>query len=89
MMKPKALSAVSNSNFIPPPEWSSKDFNFQDKDVWKNSIHWCYAQIPTEELTKRKFVLMPDSFDQISVKTIAAESDFVEDEILARITYAP
>ena len=75
-MKPKTLQPVSETDYVEAPGWSSEIFVFEDEESWRASIHRCYNKVPYDQLKKFRFVMMPDTQEQISVKTEAVETAF-------------
>ena len=64
---------VTDSDILPPPDWSSIDYIFEDHESWKSSLHLCYSKIPFDQFKKFKFVYEPDTCQQSKIKTHAAE----------------
>ena len=64
---------VSDSDLVSEPDWSSSLYLHEDKETWSKSLEKCYVKVPSD-FRHFSFVFDPDTTDQISVKTKAAES---------------
>ena len=72
-MSSTALPEVSDADFVDHPDWSSSLYINEDKATWTKSLEKCYVKLPND-FKHFPFVLDPDTSDQMSIKTNAAEN---------------
>ena len=72
-MSTTPLAEVSDADFVDQPDWSSSLYIYEDKTSWAKSLEKCYVKLPNA-FKHYPFVLDPDTHDQMSIKTNAAEN---------------